>query len=244
VIHRILFATRTRRAFGVATLLLSLGCAEPIESDPDGAPGAGKADELTGGTAVDSDGPADSDGPTDGTDSHGPVAPEDRLFPVEVGRSWTYELTYPTGMLGVCPPGATELVQTITEAIEFAGRMAFKLQSACGGTPIGEPAIISVEGDQIETFAAEQWLTTLDEPIEDGHTWSSQFMGEAVLSDAGTVTVPAGTFDRCWTVTADIGMGIGSTGTFCRGVGLVRSASPLGPGGAQLEQALTSRNFE
>ena len=75
----------------------------------------------------------------------------------------------------------------------------------------------------------------LDSPVSHGHTWN--YVGNtATWLDAGTVTVPAGTFTNCWrwqTNTPESGYGI-----YCRGVGLVRRFYP-----GYYDAVLTSKNF-
>jgi len=58
----------------------------------------------------------------------------------------------------------------------------------------------------------------LDEPVEEGHTWTTT-NGSATFGMHYTRAVVAG-HDDCWTVVQEVSYT--STWTYCRGVGLVR----------------------
>jgi hypothetical protein len=80
-------------------------------------------------------------------------------------------------------------------------------------------------------------LRVVDAPVMAGHSWSN---GVATVTwrDAGTVTVPAGTFESCFRaeISAD------SYTTFCRGVGPVRWYVKDTSGNGYDAQ-LTAKNF-
>jgi hypothetical protein len=80
----------------------------------------------------------------------------------------------------------------------------------------------------------------LDAPVEEGHTWTYSFGGagpQFVWHDAGTVTVPAGTFTNCW-ARAYVSQSLARF-IYCRGVGLIEvDDTDFG-----YRAVLTSKNF-
>ncbi|MEO8699677.1 MAG: hypothetical protein ABI867_06520 [Kofleriaceae bacterium] len=136
---------------------------------------------------------------------------EDSLLPLAAGRVWTYDVvsTYSS-----CPGGRHD--QRVTGVSTTEGRSTFDIQSFCG--PTGKTFI---DGDVVEDYydwGPTGWLRSLDEPVADGHTWTTT-NGSATFSmtysDAGSV----GGHDDCWKVTQNVSYT--SYWIYCRGVGLV-----------------------
>jgi hypothetical protein len=61
-------------------------------------------------------------------------------------------------------------------------------------------------------------VLALDTPVQEGTSWSNG-AGSFTWHDAGSVTVPAGTFSRCWKATENASYTAYTV--FCRGVGAV-----------------------
>jgi hypothetical protein len=171
-------------------LLLLAACGGGTDpSGVDGAPGGdGKPGDSSGGGS------------------------DDRLYPLEVGRAWMYDVTstYPS-----CPPGQRETRVLGTGTTE--GRATFQVKGFCGLT-----GNTSIAGDQVEEYydwGPTGWMRALDEPVAAGHTWTTT-NGSATFtmtySDAGTVAGYTG----CWKVTQNVSYT--TYWIYCRGVGLVR----------------------
>lgn len=137
---------------------------------------------------------------------------DDRLYPLEVGRTWTYDVT---STYQSCPAGMrdTEVVAATTTD----GRPTFEVRGFCGLT-----GHTSVDGDRVEEYfdwGPTGWMRALDEPVAAGHTWTTT-NGSATFtmtySDAGTVDGYA----SCWKVTQNVSYT--TYWIYCRGVGLVR----------------------
>ncbi len=119
------------------------------------------------------------------------------------------------GLYPACPGGVH--TSNVTAARTLAGKPARTVESLCTG--LG-PYEYAVEGDRVFTFdpSAEDWVLSLDAPVEEGHAWSDGSR-DLVWSTRGTMTVPADTFEDCWAAVEDVGYD--SFTAFCRGVGPV-----------------------
>jgi hypothetical protein len=173
--------------------------AEPVDAAVD-APSAVTPD------AEERPRPVEDPGPT--TDAGG----DDRIDPIDVGRTWTYRVS----IFGSYP-GCTAGTHTgeVLRSGERRGRAAFEIRSFCPG--FGS-AWYATEGDVVD-LDYNGWIRVVDAPVRDGHSWRS---GATTITwrDAGRVTVPAGTFDRCFRAEASVGYP--SYTVFCRGIGPVK----------------------
>jgi hypothetical protein len=224
---------------------------KPSMGMPDGGSSMGMPDssasETGPDTAADPDGVADAssgssgdamteEAPSDASSDAVSAPPDTRLFPLEVGRSWTYQIT---SSYSSCPAGQGffDVVGTTT----VNGGTAFDVLSPCGyeGTYTETGDIVD---DQYSTSNGT-WFRDLDEPVMDGYSWTTT-NGSATFSmtysSAGTVTVPAGTFTDCWMVTQ--GVPYTQTWTYCQGVGQVSSVMVDLSGGG-ISYQLLSKNF-
>jgi hypothetical protein len=156
-----------------------------------------------------------------------------RIDPIEVGRSWTYTITE-LGTYPLCP-GGTHTGTALGSAI-VAGKQAIQVQSACAN--VGS-AYYVVTGDLVQVDVGGAWLTALGTPVQDGQTWS-EGSDSYTWHSVGTVTVPAGTFQACWSAT--LGGQASTYAIFCRGVGPVRWYTRDAQGNGYDAQ-LSARNF-
>jgi hypothetical protein len=152
------------------------------------------------------------DGSAGSTDAPGVDPADDRLYPLAVGRAWTYDVvsTYPS-----CPGGQREQVVIGTGSIE--GRATFRVTGFCGAT--GETTI---EGDRVEDYydwGPVGWYRSLDEPVTDGHTWTTT-NGSATFTQTYDELGAFAGHDDCWKVTQNVSYT--SYWIYCRGVGLVK----------------------
>jgi hypothetical protein len=171
-------------------------------------------DESNATSSVETGSTSLEDSSADGT---GGEPTDDRLLPLEPGRSWTYDVTT-FGTTPVCSSG--EHTEAVLEAVDVEGRSGFEVSSFC---PAAGTSVLAVEGDVADLLYQSDWIRVLDVPVEEGHTWTSTGPIEYVWRDAGTVTVPAGTFSDCWTREQIVAYTAYTT--FCRGVGAVRHVS-------------------
>jgi hypothetical protein len=154
--------------------------------------------------------PSDPGGNPDAP-SADPDPSDTRLLPLAVGRTWTYDVvsTYPS-----CPAGARE--QSVVGTGEIDGRATFRVRGFCGLE--GES---HVDGDLVEDhydWGPLGWTRMLDEPVEQGHAWSTTNGSATFGMHYEVAGEMAGA--ECWTVVQDVSYT--STWTYCRGVGLVR----------------------
>lgn len=223
--------------------LLAAGCtADASESSIEGSTSAGSTGSQTSSTAssmpVDlteppaSTSPAtsaststtrsSSDSSTEGispedTSSTGSDPFDDRLFPLEIGRVWTYEVT-PSGAVPTCAGGTFS--EEVLGVVEVGGEPAFEMTSFCTAV---DRTVFRVDGDVVDLDNGGRWIRVLDEPVEEGHGWNSTGPIDYTWRSEGSVTVPAGTFESCWTRVQVVSYTAETT--FCRGVGMVRSLS-------------------
>lgn len=170
-----------------------------------GDAGAPAGDAGAADTSTSSDGAAHVDG------GDGATA-DDRIDPLAVGRSWTYSVTQ-IGNYPLCPAGTHD--GTVNGESTKDGKHAFEVRSLCAN---GGTFFYSVAGDVVQFDAQGTWVLALDAPVQEGHSWTNG-VTTYTWHAAGTVTVPAGTFDRCFQAKDDNSE---SYTTFCRGVGPIK----------------------
>jgi hypothetical protein len=100
---------------------------------------------------------------------------------------------------------------------------------------------LSTVGMQVDIYDGAVWQLYLDPTPEKDKAWTSQG-NTYVWEDAGTVTVPAGTFSDCWSARQTQIEGDSYT-TYCRGVGPVRIYLAGGIVGSGYDAVLTKKNF-
>lgn len=184
--------------------------------------GGSGADGVDGATEADGHGSGSGSG--SGTD--------DRLYPLEVGRSWTYDIT---STYTSCPSGVHDTRVIASGTTD--SRATFQVQGFCGLT-----GHTNVVGDRVEEYydwGPTGWMRSLDEPVSAGHTWTTT-NGSATFtmtySDAGTV----GSYTSCWKVTQNVSYT--TYWIYCRGVGLVRYEM-IDLGGGTIRADLKSTSF-
>lgn len=152
-----------------------------------------------------------------GGNTHGASA----LYPLAMGNSWTYSVAA-VGAGSICAAGMYE--QHAVSANMVAGRAAFQMTSFCSGvssTYDYAPAATTTN-DEVDFYYSSSWLTLVDPMLTEGHTWP-YFNTSYHWHREGTITVPAGSYDDCWTAVQNVSYT--ASLTYCRGVGLVRSYS-------------------
>lgn len=156
-----------------------------------------------------------------------------RIDPIEVGRSWTYNVTV-LGFYPLCSNGV--FVSTALAQSTLDGKTAISVQSLCENAGVFK---YSVDGDRVFAYLNGGWKTSLDSPVAEGHTWSDGFRNYKWESK-GSITTPAGTFAECWSATTVASFS--SYIVLCRGVGPVKWHYEDGLGNGY-EAILTAKNF-
>ncbi len=141
------------------------------------------------------------------------------LFPIAQGNTWTYVYDE----IGRCG-------FQLDAPMNLPGVAAAYPASPFPSNEMCSPGLLfHAVGDHVTSHDQGGGLlaTTLAEPVADGATWdlipgtpSEEPVVAQWREQTEPVTVPAGTFDDCWTSVTDIRYG--GPRTFCRGVGLVR----------------------
>jgi hypothetical protein len=140
------------------------------------------------------------------------------LYPMAVGDSWTFSVAA-VGAGSICAAGSHE--QHVMSANAVGGRAAFQLTNFCTG--VTGTYDYAVNGDnEVDFYYQGSWLTLVDPNLTEGHMWP-YFNTSYHWHRETSVTVPAGTYDDCWTAEQDVSYT--AYLTYCRGVGLVRSYS-------------------
>lgn len=175
----------------------------------------GSAAPSNDGTATTDPGATSSAPPADAPPAS--PAPDMRLEPLEVGRAWTYTIT----AIGVdnydpCPNGTRDV--TVLGASTRDGRDVYQVNRFCPQPVVDTWQSKTGTRDATEWYQNGQWLRSLDEPAEAGHTWMTG--GITLKYEAvDAIKVPAGTFTSCLAV---VRTNPEVRQTYCRGVGLVK----------------------
>lgn len=193
-----------------------------------GGGGGGGEDHQDGGGS--DGGIRDSALPTPDSSNPGETA----LLPLAVGRSWTYQVTQ-LGSYSTCATGSQ--TESVTSQSVVGGRAAFDVSSWCSASGTNT---LSVNGDQVSLYYGGAWNVILDVPVEEGHSWTVYGTIQYTWHDAGTVTVPAGTFTQCWR--REQVVSYTAYTIFCRGVGAVRDYS-ADLNGSGWDAQLASKSF-
>ena len=158
------------------------------------------------------------------------------IYPIATGYTWTYAVTA-IGAGDSC--SASNGVTTVLGPVTLGGKAGFEEQNVC--TPAGQKVTLAVEGDRVFVWNAgtSAWEVAIDAPVEEGHSWTVT-VGTRTWHDAGTVTVPAGTFTDCWR--ADQVGDVTGSYTYCRGVGLVAETNQDAQGNGS-DVKLTKKSF-
>jgi len=221
-------------AWGLAVAVMACGGSSVSEiSDPDGGGGApidsGPTSPADAGLPPGDGGAADASGDAAKADA---ATADRRIDPIEVGRSWTYTVKV-LGFYPACAAGTH--VSTAKSAATRDGKRAITVSSLCKNAGDFDYA---VEGDRVFSYVAG-WRLALDAPVAEGHRWTDG-LRDYVWEAKGTRTVPAGTFDECWS--AKVVASYPSYTVFCRGVGPVEWHYEDGFGNGY-EAVLTAKSF-
>jgi hypothetical protein len=188
-------------------------CALPCAIGCGGSDGFAGIGGAAGAAGSGAGGTGGSGGSAGSAGAAGGPSLDQQIDPIAVGRKWTYDVTI-YGVYPLCQEGIHS-GQVLSEK-EVAGRHAHQIQSLC---PAAGVSSYSVEGDRVWVYYGSAWVLALDAPVEEGHTWSNG-ASDFEWQSAGSVGVPAGTFDDCWTARELVAWE--SYTVFCRGVGPVR----------------------
>lgn len=180
----------------------------------------------SGDPATGPDGGPPGDGPGGGGGG------DDRLYPLEVGRTWTYDVT---STYASCPGGTRETRVTGTTTTE--GRETFTVTGFCGSA-----GRTFVDGDLVEEYydwGPTGWWRSLDGTVADGHTWTTT-NGSATFTQTYDEVGSVAGHDDCWKVIQ--GVSYTSYWIYCRGVGLV-SYEMIDLGGGTIRAELRATSF-
>jgi hypothetical protein len=204
--------------FAIATLLSTFGC---------GGSDAGAFSSASGGSA------GASSGGSSGLGGSPSVPLDEQIDPIAVGRKWTYDVEV-YGVYAYCKDGIHS-GEALSEK-ELSGKHSYQVQSLC---PAAGVSSYAVEGDRVWVYYGGDWILALDAPVQAGHTWSNG-TANFTWESAGSVTVPGGTFDDCWTARENVGWEAFTI--FCRGVGPIHWHLKTAAGNG-FDAQLTEKNF-
>jgi len=120
----------------------------------------------------------------------GSELPARDLLPLELGNSWTYQVT---GSSPTCTSG--EHTRSIGRVLEVAGRQAFVASPFCGND---EEAVLARQGDQILQYTDGEWTPALAGSVVDERESELTADVKYQWRRLGWVKVPAGLFADCW----------------------------------------------
>ncbi len=171
-----------------------------------------------GGAMTTGDDAALTDGGNGSNTGSGTPSGSTALYPLALGNSWTYSVAA-VGGGSICAAGTHE--QHVVSANAVGSRAAFQMTNFCSGATSTYDYAPGTN-DEIDFYYSSQWLTLVDGTLTEGHMWP-YFNTSYQWHRESAVTVPAGTYDDCWTAVQDVSYT--ASLTYCRGVGLVRSYS-------------------
>ena len=141
------------------------------------------------------------------------------LYPLAVGNTWTYNVAT-VGAGSTCSAGTYS--QTVQSANSVGGRAAYQVTDFCTALA-GETYDYSTPGgDEVDFYYGSDWLELIDPNLVAGETWTYANTSYTWKRET-TVTVPAGSYDDCWTANQNVSYTAYST--YCRGAGLVHNYS-------------------
>jgi hypothetical protein len=190
-------------------LLLLAACGSPAMNDMGADAGSNSGSGSGSNSGSNSGSGSGSGSGSTGTSS---------LYPIAVGDSWTFNVAA-VGAGSTCSPGT--YTQAVQSANATGGRAAFQMTDFCTGIT-GTYDYSLPGGDEVDFYYDSSWAVLVDPMLVDGHSWT-YFNTSYTWKRETSVSVPAGTYDDCWTAQQDVSYT--AYMTYCRGVGLVHSYS-------------------
>jgi hypothetical protein len=176
----------------------------------------------------------------------GTVTGDRRLFPAEIGRSWSYRGT-------ATQNGVTQLINysyDVPAIMLVAGRNAYVVQADWNGALSSNYTLLSGDDDVLQNYPPDaNWYPVLKGPAVEGGSWSYYYGGTRTQTwhAAGRVTVAAGTFDDCWRIDYTIAEtsrpGDVNYQVVCRGVGSVKVEERIWATGQSVSYELVHKSF-
>jgi hypothetical protein len=203
-----------------------LGCSGDVEPTSGGATGG--ASSASGGASSGSGGVPSGGGsgdtqPSGGTGSIDDGAlPAASLLPLAVGNVWSYQFSSP-GAQVQCEADLVAHVSRVVRTEVVDGRDAYLVTWPCASEDDPDTFVYVTQTDgEIQQRIGDSRYSTLPNPVIAGHSW--EVVGvQYEWSFAGTMTVPAGTFENCWSRTPHLGFV--AEVTYCPDVGPVRQGT-------------------
>jgi hypothetical protein len=153
------------------------------------------------------------------------------LFPLAIGREWTYKVTK-VGAGGACGEGT--FTSKVSDSKEVGGKTAYTVTPWCSGT--SDSALYAPgEGDEVFFRFNNEWQTVLDGKVADGATWTFQGL-EYSWKFLGMQTITGVVFTDCWGVERADEPFVYSV--YCRGVGPLRHHNEVDGNGYDAELVL------
>jgi hypothetical protein len=225
-----------------ASALLGACSSSPTDESEQGAAltvGAGNDERTAPAPTVTAGLPTPTPPKTPPSSSPGQTG-DQRLYPLAPGRQWTYSarpIAGATTASSSCT--GTQLTYVVGDGAQYGGVPSVRFQSLCS-------VVVDLvqDGDRVYAYVPDSYdepSVALDAPVEEGHAWEVRAGIQAVWENAGTVQVPAGTFQDCWRrrdVEGDMVVSPGYV-TYCRGIGMVQLVNP----DDGYEAELASKNF-
>lgn len=166
------------------------------------------------GSSTGAGGAGGSGGAGGGSSGTGAVG-QNVLFPLAIGREWTYKVTN-IGSGGICGEGS--FTSKVEDSKELGGKTAYTVTPWCSG--VSDSATYAPgDGDEVFYYFNNEWQVILDGDLQDGATWSFQGL-QYRWAKLGVQTLDGIMIPDCWSaerVDAPLIYDI-----YCRGVGAIR----------------------
>ena len=243
----------------IAPLVLGSACAlVACSAAPDTGLGGSTPEPGAGNPTKGDDPPASSSGGTPGgssssggTSSGGSsgggssgILPDDRLFPAEMGRTWTYAVE----QVSQGQKSSYTSTTTITGQQKIDGRDAWAFTSTLPTATTTSYADVQGDDIWIRSSGDPTWMHTAKAPVAEGASWTYSYYGtrQQTWHKVGAQTVGAGVFTDCWRIDYVVletsKPGDVNYSVICRGVGTVLVELEIS-NGFKSRQELSAKSF-
>jgi hypothetical protein len=146
-----------------------------------------------------------------------PVTPE-MLLPLAPGNFWTYAVTVIEGHEPMCDLG--NRAARVASVSVMSDRISHLYEHWCTGSMY----LSYADDGSVDVLSSSEWYSFLAVPVAVGSVFKYASTSMSLRWDwIGRITVLAGTFSGCWSVSVVDGENVQ---TYCPGVGMVLSYAP------------------
>lgn len=151
-----------------------------------------------------------------------PTLPVHRLFPLDLGWHWTWQVTYEAGIINLGTDCSDGVYQQDTRGVAVGpdGIVGTQIDAFCSDA--GDVQIYTYNSQGVDYSYDGLWHPLLYGPLENGAEWTIDGDLVATWNGPNPINVAAGTYDDCWTaVVYQASVGYTTRQVYCPEVGNV-----------------------